>query len=1164
MAFKTSVNIKFDIGNVEFIKRYIPTPSHADAMKGIIEGFTEESVNRSHIIIGPYGTGKSLLANVVGSIVSKSVDRDNVTTLVNKFNQVDEYIAGKINHASNLPTLFLPILLSGNEGRFRQSILTNVLKKLGEQGLDIVLPGLSSKILQSIKVWDDEFPDTYKAFCLRLEQDGKQIVRWLEEIKKQNEVEIKYFSSIYPLLTAGASFEVDYDHSFLSQMEYLATVLKENNMGIFIVYDEFARFLQGLNKSKFNEAMQDIQDLAELSNRLNCIHFILITHKSLRHYFSSSDEDSSKEFQRIEKRFNQYLIKSDQATFLRIAEIIVSENIDSKPQISLDDFTRIQGAMRKYPLFPSINQTERDELVIRGMYPLHPVSIFLLPHLTRVFGQNERTLFTFLESQETGGLINHISKSKEYYLAHQLFDFFFPDSTGNSNDELAEHMLLYKKAIARMPEDIPNKKHTALNLVKVITLWNLCVLQNEQKLTTDFLQFAIGTNEEELLELLSLLNTNKIVRFNRVNGFWELFAGSSIDLQEKLEQEKQSLKQNPTNEIEVLKSNLSRKYYFPEKYNDEKGMTRFAAVKIIYGKEVLEGKIENDTTSDLSLYYVLPENTEVTNALALGSTLRELSVTSRGSLCFIHPDPVENIKSELYNYMALESLRRNKTLLSEDKGIREELEILLNEAKYTISDYLLKISIFDGIHPWYVEGNETYFNSEFELTEKLTDMCNRLYKHTPIILNDSFNRSSISGAQRNAAVLLINKILEEPHNNQFGITGNGPEYALYASIFKNNDRFDYNVNNLDYSTVRNEPFRLLRSKLKELLDKNPKGSLKDLIDIFIAPPFGIRKPLIPILFVSLLRDRWNELMLYSNGMFVPGINGAKLYDIIVEAGPENYHYVYERIDEGYIQLFSNIETHFRDSLEERLSTQSRLIYVCGTLLKWLRSLPKITQTSEHVDEEFKQIRDLIKRSEIDPQQTIAEIYKLFYEDLAKLLKVKEYAEHQIIELKQELISKVNEIIGVGEIGELKSWAEDQRRSLSFNSKMLEKMLNALTSTGTVDERIWIDKFSEEYIGVKIEDWSDTTYELFINQLIYDRNHLNLRENENNSLNKENVVTVQLNNSRKIINKVDLSVKSTTVYSNLERMINTAGKNVPRQEMEYLIYRLFETYVVKAE
>lgn len=62
-------------------------------------------------------------------------------------------------------------------------------------------------------------------------------------------------------------------------MEYIADVLSKNNLGLIIVHDEFGRFLQGLNNSSLNETMQDIQDLAEITDRENSLQFMLITHK---------------------------------------------------------------------------------------------------------------------------------------------------------------------------------------------------------------------------------------------------------------------------------------------------------------------------------------------------------------------------------------------------------------------------------------------------------------------------------------------------------------------------------------------------------------------------------------------------------------------------------------------------------------------------------------------------------------------------------------------------------------------------------------------------------------------------------------------------------------------------------------------------------------------
>ncbi|SEM24036.1 hypothetical protein SAMN04488688_110121 [Paenibacillus sp. cl141a] len=1155
MAFKSSVNIKFDIGNVDFIQRYIPTPSHAEAIRGILNGFVVENSNHSHIIIGPYGTGKSLLANVTGSLVSKLINPSDISGLVNRFKQVDDHIATIIKKVTDISITYLPILLSGNEGRFRQSILTNILKKLTDQGIDVVLPGLATKILNSIKVWENNFPETYKKFSIQLERDNKQLAMWIDEIKKQNDAEIKYFSEIYPLLTSGASFDVDYDNSFISQMEYLVSVLESYNLGVFIVYDEFARFLQGLNASRFNEAMQDIQDLAELANRSKAIHFLLITHKSLRHYFNVSNVESAREFQRIEKRFNQYLVKSDQATFLRIAEIIMKENIEKKPRISTSKFTSTQNMMRKFPLFPSINQTERDELVIRGMFPLHPVAIFLLPNLTRVFGQNERTLFTFLESHETYGLVNHIiKKNNEYYLACQLFDFFFPDSNDISNDDVFEHILLYKKAMARLPQNISNIQ-LAVNIVKFITLWNLCGAQSDHKLTTDFLQFATQTSESQLLEILTPLCESKVIRFNRVNDYWELFAGSSVDLHEILENEKQLLKINSFKEVEVLQNNLDRKFYFPEEYNDNKGMTRFAAIKVVYGQDILQSKVEDsDTLADLTIYYVLPE--DMAGRDYLETALVDLSKDSESKYYFLHPEPVEGIKAEIHNYIGLELLKRDKSLLAEDKGIIEELELLSNEAKFRISNYLSKLSSFNGEDLWYLDGQNISIHSEFELTEILSEKCYRLYNNTPIVLNDSFNRNTISGAQRNAAIILIEKLLTEYQESRFGIVGNGPEYALYASIFKNNDQFDVNINNLDYANIGNQAFSMLRERLIDRLEMNPKGNFKDIIDLFARPPFGIRKPLIPILLVALLRDRWNEFMLYRNEMFVPGVNGTKLFDIIIEAGPENYEYVYEVINQDYILFFNNIEVYFQEFLETRLDNQSRLIYVCGTLLKWLRSLPKVIQTSEQIEQNFRQFRECIKRSEIDPQQTISQLYDLFHDDFQKMLSLKQYGENFVSIFKKDLYQKVIKIIGVTSLEELKNWVGEQ--SASNNNKLITKL-----SASLEDEGYWLDQFAESYIGVKLTEWSDTTLDLFVTQLEHDYKEL-VYAKDSSLQDASNIVTIQLDNSRITIDKVDLSVKSKTVYSNLERMINSAGRNVPRQELEYIVYSLFENYVVKAE
>ncbi|MDC7797573.1 hypothetical protein PQS34_15930 [Bacillus altitudinis] len=1157
MAFKTSVNIRFDVGKEEFVNRYIPTPSHTEVLKGILDGFIKES-NRSHIIIGAYGTGKSLLATVVSSLVSKSTSKQGIDKIINKFSHFDDYIAEQISLVSKQDVKYLPVLLNGNEGRFRKAILSGITKALNLEGIDVILPGIGEKILASIQKWKHDFPETYKKFVDMLESEGREIDSWLNEIKNQNEDEIKYFSLLYPSLTSGAVFEMDYDESFMTQIEYIIELLNKQNLGVFIVHDEFGRFLQGLSISNINETMQDIQDLAELTDRSKLLQFVLITHRSLRQYFKGMNEEIAKEFQRIEKRFRQYNITSDQLTFLKIAEVILAENLVEKPEVLLSDYEVAIKNLKEYTLFPSLNPTERERIIAKSMYPLHPVSLFILPHLSSVFGQNERTLFTFLESEETGGLKNHISKSDSYYLPYQLFDYFFPNVDENDiDDELSKSLLLYRKAIARVPVKMKNKK-IAFNLIKFLSIWDICSLQKEQKLSTEFLKFAMKV-DSELEDIINNLTKQKVIRFNRLGEFWEIHTGSTVDIQEKILQKKKSISISKAEILKVLQKNLSKKYFFPERYNDEKDMTRFAKVELLLESDLDKFKSFNNRNNDLDLiiYYIIPEST-------VGAGIKEavLNLDASEKVFFvIHPEPVTILQTELDESFILETLKSDKELLSEDKGIKEELLFLLKEANHVIGKFLSTLLNFDDRLIWINNKNINDFNNEVQLSEALSNICYNLYPETPNILSESFNRKNPPAPQIAGAKKLIDSIISSHDKDQFGIKGTGPEYAIYAAVFRRNSNFNYNINNLDYRNIEYRPYRLIRDQLLQLLTEQPKGSFKNIIDIFTGSPFGIRKPLIPVLFVALLRDRWNEFMLYRNEIFVPALNGDKLYEIMLEEGPENYQYVFEQIDEEYIQFFNMVENHFVEHIEERLQGQSnsRLIQICGTLLKWLRSLPRLTQLSQSVNEEFSSFREIIRKTEVNPQQSMKTLFVLFGNaNFINLLRLKEYAEDYLLGVKVNLEQTVLSLCDFEDIAQLRNWARDQHEYLKKNNEFV-RTINSLQN-----ESDWVSVFFERFTGVMVEDWSDKTYEKCLKDLQYSyqeavsfKDVKSTKEKESTSV---DYITVKVGQKTKVISKVEFSPKTKSVYNSVNGILKSGGRNIPKNEMEYLIYLLMEQYV----
>ncbi|MFF2875072.1 hypothetical protein ACFVR2_01990 [Gottfriedia sp. NPDC057991] len=1146
MSFKTSVNIKFDIGKEEFLNRYLPTPSHASALMGLLQGFTKE-LNRAHIIVGPYGTGKSLLATVVGGIVSKKASRDSVDKLIKKFQNVDDLIADEISTSKHLSSEFIPILLTGNEGRFRQTVITNILRELAKHGINVKLPGMSSKILDTIEMWKVDFPFAYKQFLEILEAENFSYEKFMANVEYFDENTIQFFAEAYPKLTAGATFVIDYNTNFIANLEVIIEELQKKNVGLFLVYDEFGRFLQGLDGDKINETMQDLQDLAEITNRSNLLHVLLITHKSLRQYFGLYNEEVAKEFQRIEKRFSQYYIQSDATTFNRIAQQIVLENRSEQISITENIYEYIVNGLRKFPLFPSMNQTEKEEIIAKGMYPLHPVSLFMLPSLSSVFGQNERTLFTFLESNETGGLNNHMKKSDALFFPHQLFDYFFPEiETVDMEETFVEYMTIYKKIINKIPPEFFSNQNV-VNLIKLITIWNIGGLQKEVKLNTEFLSYCMHIDLKELNHVLSELSHIKVVRFNVINGYWELFLGSAINISNVVNEEKKVTVLNVEKKLEILKSGFSKKYIFANEYNDATSMTRFANIEFVIASDILENKLELIPTneSDFTIYYVFTDNQNQKFELL---PILNAHKNDRVFIALFNKQ-ISDIEQLVYDKVIYQNLINDTDFIKQDIHLKEELDILDQEISFQIKSFLKGLSNFSSEIEWYYKGEEINVRSEYQLSNHLSSNAYKIYNKTPVINNDNFNKRNISNQQKNAGIKVVDSIINNYRDKDFGISGTGPDYLIYATVFKNNENTNKNVNDLNFTEITYEPYKLLRDALISLLENKSKGTLLEILNIFTDRPFSIRKPLIPILLVSLLRDRWDDLMFYNKDMFIPGIDGDKIYQMV--QAPGEYEYVYYHLDKNYIDFFNIIEEIFSEYKNPQLEGKPRLIVLCAAMNSWLKKLPRITQLSSLVNKNFKWLRTVVRKTEISPQASMQTLFEEFYAKgkIQTLRKLVEYGDDYLSDFERQVENDIKEITNLSDLKVLKEWAENQT---DYNKKN-NKFVNALLKTSEIAE--WINKFTYYYVGVNIRDWSDSTHDLFKKQLKYDFTHLN--EKVENDI---STVTLKIEDQIKVINRVNLSTKAQMIYDNVHRMMTNAGRNVPREEIENMIYKLIEEFV----
>lgn len=1121
--FKPSVNIKLDLGSGWIQERYIPTPTHFESLSGILEGFSGLG-NKAHILVGSYGSGKSMVGTLIANLVSKNVENEELEKLIEKFDKVnieENSLIELLEKVNKHDKKFIPIVINGKQGKFREAVLSAIHKSLKQVDLDFDLPSIAEEIKFKISIWKDEYIETYNKLCQILRDKNWDIQDYLNDIDNYDYEAIEVFRELYPILTAGAEFSLSFGNvDITEQLSYILEQLNERNYSIFLIYDEFGRLLQGIDMAETVETMQDLQDIAELAERTD-LNVLLITHKNLKQYFLSYNEELQNEFQRIQGRFRIYHTFSDPATFIRISSQVTQEY-----RRDWDNQYNFENEIIKYDLFPELNGREKKSIVVDNSYPLHPVTMFTLPRLANIVAQNERTLFTFLESNENGGLKKYYQVNETWYYANNLFDYFEPAFQEFTSDS-STGSIYYK--YLRVQKKVGNT-YTADNeikLLKLLTLWDIANLNNIQKLDKEFMCFALNWELNNLNKIIKVLEDKKLIRYSLFNDVWEIFEGSSIDVNKKIEEVKQEgiTKQE---KLELLSTNLENRFAYPKKYNDEKNMIRYATTYPIYASDLLSRNDERaipNIDSDMIIFYIIPD----LELMEIKEKILELTQVDNKNLYVLPHKKLNNLDDYLAKLASINKLLEDKYFLNEDAIIEEELLKIKENTLFTIKEIIKPFTQFKKSY-WFNNGKDLKVKSNLSLSEKLSTIMWGVFDKTPVINNESFNRRNISKQQLKAAKEVVDAIINDTVEEL-----KGPSKLIYASVVKNN-----NINELE---EKNE-IGNLRKKLMDQI-KLGTGEFTTILDIFKNPPFGIREPNIPILLTSILKNEWKYIMFYhKDGSFINEIDGDILYERMLDK-PYNYSISYQSFDNKYKNVISIIDESFSSYLDENDLSYHPAVRINRMLSRWFRNLPKITQKTNKLSDKSVLFKQIIKKGQFEPDVALTKLYELKL-DLNTLELIKTENE-QFSKNHQKLIeTTIYNLTNVNSFNDLLEFVQNKNEVVKVDNKFYKVLLLS-------NEEDWIENLALEIVGVKREEWSDATDEVFfksINSLV-----------ESDDLNelKQDYYEVKIEDSSLAIPKVDLSPKGETIYTNIKDDLELMARKLPKDEIKALLFKLLVDY-----
>ena len=618
-GFQTSVNIAFDLYNDSKINNFIPTISSMDIIEDVILSTVPKSTQRARILIGAYGRGKSHIILVLLSLLFRKNQNifDNFLLKVKDYNpNLYEFTLEYLKSERKL----LPIIVSGSNSSLTQSFLNALEKGLKAEGLDDLMPETHFKAsINTIKTWRKKYPDTYKSFVEAIDEPIDSFEISLKEYSVES---YEKFTKLYPTLTSGSTFNPFIGFDVIELYEKVVEKLKGKGFdGVYIIYDEFSKYLES---SIANATIGDIkllQDFAEKCDRSgnNQIHLLLISHKDISNYIDNNlPKQKVDGWRGVSGRFKHINIHNNFSQMYEIISAVIKKDPEFWNSFCIDNNNRFDDLKNRFSTNGLFDDKEGSLLstVVFGCYPLHPISTFILPRLSEKVAQNERTLFTFLSADDKNTLSSFLfSENGNFNLLtpDKLYDYFEP--LLRKEPYTSETNKLYKlttKVLCQLDQNsLESKIIKTLSLIYIVEQFEK--LPPVYNIIVDAYKDSVSDTRFISDAMTKLIENNCIVYLKRSNNYLKIKEASGIDIPKEIEKAIE-INKGIISVKHILNKSALENYMYPTRYNDEHEITRFFDFTFIDSKEFWSidnwEEKKSSGTADGVIFAIIPNDEE--------------------------------------------------------------------------------------------------------------------------------------------------------------------------------------------------------------------------------------------------------------------------------------------------------------------------------------------------------------------------------------------------------------------------------------------------------------------------------------------------------------------------------------------------------------------------
>ncbi len=761
--------------------------------------------------------------------------------------------------------------------------------------------------------------------------------------------------------------------------------------GILLVIDELGKFFESAAQN--GDDIYFYQELAEAASRCNGKLVIVgILHQSFEQYAMRLGRDIRNEWAKVQGRFIDIPLVAGNDEVIEL----VSRAIKHKQSYAHGESKAIVHSVAEVICKRRPGAPSNIEDALNRCWPLHPITTALLgPISKRRFGQNERSTFGFLSSHEPIGFSEFLRSThfdpNEFYGADQYWDYL----KANLEPSILASPDGHRWSVGVEAVDRTESKGAGLHisLVKVIALIEMFKNGSGLAAEAELLMHSVKCKSiYDIKTALAELESWSIIIFRKHLNAWGIYSGSDFDVEAAVQKAHSVVEGSNLTRV----SELSDLYpVIAKRLYRETGTMRWFSRAIIFAENLeyytKSFKAQNGSSGEFLL--VLPSRD--ISKQKLESLIQLIATQPEASKLIIglptNADKISGLGSEL---CALEQVKFSRPELDGDNVAMREIDARISFVKSELEEQLK--DAFNLAH-WYWKSEKLKLDAKRGLSNIASFIADEIYPDSPFISSELINRDQISSNAKSALRELLHHMVDYEEIENLSYDGYPADAGLYYTVLnstglhrKGQDGWRFYGPDVEAS----QSFRKLWKATTEFMSQKDKIThLNELFDFWAEPPYGIKRGIMSILFLSYYLANKQHLAMYVEGTFVPELDTRYVDEWLQDERRISFRYV--EIEGDRKDLLNGLAASLTKKFGKPVTAEP--LDSARGLVTVVKKLPEWTHKTSKLSTKAIKARNLLLNAR-DP-------HKVLFNDLPALFT--NASGNELVEIVVDLIEELN-------------------------------------------------------------------------------------------------------------------------------------------------------------